>query len=327
MSFQLKRGLAEFGYPDHYAVLGVAIDASAGEIRKRYMKLARRLHPDSCESSNKEQASKILSKLVNPAYQMLSQEKERTDYSLLLKLVGQRANLEFGSVKLTAPEAQALLTTPDFETFYQTALETLVEQQYSQPAQFLEKTEKISELNLAFLLCRERSPSSKKYAEPEPAVSAVPINPEAAITTPTRESAVQATAAQQMNMGEGFVSQYLRRAEDYIEKNLYSSATQELRDALRLDPQNVRCHVLMGKVYLKQNQPKMAKGHLTQAIKLDPQNAEARQAMADLQKLEAKVAKATPAEAKASKSGAKVTQPSAKPAGRRGLFGLFGGKK
>jgi tetratricopeptide (TPR) repeat protein len=326
-SLQLKRGLSDFGYSDHYAVLGMAVDSPAGEIRKRYMKLARMLHPDSYEGPNKEQASQVLSKLVNPAYQVLSQEKERNDYTLLLKLVGQRANLEIDTVKLSSPSAKELLTSDEYESYYQSAIQNLAQQQYKELSQSVDCIEQMSELNLAFLLRREGTQGSrKKYPEASAAIAAEPISPTASITTQAREPAAVQSAAQP-STSEGYVKQYLRRAEDLSAKKLYPAAIQELKDALRLDPQNVRCHALMGTFYLKQNQPKMAKGHLTQALKLDPNNAEARQAMTEVQKQEAQAAKVAPSGAKTLQSGAKATQAGVKPPGRRGLFGLFGGKK
>jgi curved DNA-binding protein CbpA len=325
LSLQLKRGLSEFGYSDHYAVLGIAVDSSASEIRKRYMKLARMLHPDSYEGTNKEQASQILSRLVNPAYQILSQEKERNDYSLLLRLVGQRANLEFDTIKISAASAKALLSSDEYESFYQTAIQDLALQQYGQLGESVEYIEQISELNLAYLLRRESTQNGKrKYPDPAPSIPPEPVSPEASMTTQPKEPAVAAPST----TSEGYVKQYLRRAEELAAKKLYAAATQELRDALRLDPQNVRCHALMGTVYLKQKQPKMAKGHLTQALKLDPNNSEAKQGLIEAQKQEAQALKATQSGAKTGQSGAKTTQSGAKPPeGRRGLFGLFGGKK
>ena len=329
VSFQPKRGLSEFGYPDHYAVLGIAVDASSSEIRKRYMTLARMLHPDSCKSSDKQLASQVLSKMVNPAYQVLSQGKEHTDYNLLLKLVGQRANLEIDTIRLSSEAAQALLRASDYEALYRQSLQKLASQQYTQLDQPLEATELISELNLAFLLRRETAPTGPQKVTEPPQAPPESINSEASMMSQVREpAATQPFAAQATTTAtDSYVSQYLRRAQELADKKLYTAATQELRDALRLDPQNLRCHALMGSVYLKQNQPKMAKGHLTQAIKLNPSDAEARQGMAELQKVEAQLAKSAQSGSKATQSGAKATQTDAKPAGRKGLFGLFGGKK
>jgi curved DNA-binding protein CbpA len=319
MSFQLTRGLAEFGYPDHYAVLGLEVDASGGDIRKRYMKLARLLHPDSSGEMDKAVASQVLSKWVNPAYQVLSQEKERTDYCLLLKLVGQRANLEYDTARLVFTSSQDLLKAEDYETFYQSTHQSLVEGQYLQLDRSVDLVEQISELNLVFLLRREnvRSYPGGQSTNPGSAnnIAAEPISPDASIEVNMKEPVDKQSSA-----SEEYVRQYVRRAEDLIAKNLFSSAYQELRDALKIDPQNSHCHELMGVVYLKQNQPKMAKVHLTQALKFNPQNAAALEWMNKLKKLEAQAAKTGQPMAKTTQTGAKTTE-------RRGLFGLFGGKK
>jgi curved DNA-binding protein CbpA len=318
-SFRLKRGLAEFGYPDHYAVLGLEVDATAGEIRKRYMQLARLLHPDSCsEEINKTLASQFLSKLVNPAYQVLSQEKERADYSLLLKLVGQRANLEFDVSRFTYQPAQEVLKIETYEESYRSTLQSLIETQYLQLDQSLACIELLSELNLAFLLRRETT-KSRAGAQPSSSSSNyIPAEP----SSPEISVEVQAKAPREniATPSENYVKQYIRRAEELIAKNLFPSAIQELRDALKIEPQNGRCHCLMGIVYLRQNQPKMAKGHLTQALKVEPENAEALEWMNKLKKLEAHLAKTA-------QPTAKTTQPGANTTERRGLFRLFGGKK
>jgi curved DNA-binding protein CbpA len=322
MSFQLTRGLAEFGYPDHYAVLGLEVDASAGDIRKRYMKLARLLHPDSSGEMDKAVASQVLSKWVNPAYQVLSQEKERTDYCLLLKLVGQRANLEYDTSRLAFTSSQDLLKAEDYETFYQSTHQSLVESQYLQLDRSVDLVEQISELNLVFLLRREnvRSYPGGQSTNPGSAnnIVAEPISADASIEVNMKEPTDKKSSS--ASTSDDYVKQYIRRADELIAKNLFAAAVQELRDALKLDPQNSHCHGLMGMVYLKQNQPKMAKVHLTQALKLDPQNAMALEGMNKLKKLEAQAAKAGQPMAKATQTGAKTTE-------RRGLFGLFGGKK
>ena len=53
------------------------MDADAQEIRKRYLQIARSLHPDSCAAASDQEkllANKLLSKLVNPAYEQLYQD-------------------------------------------------------------------------------------------------------------------------------------------------------------------------------------------------------------------------------------------------------------
>ena len=45
--FTFTHGLFKFDYTDYHAILGVSLDAEFAEVRKRYMRLARRLHPVS----------------------------------------------------------------------------------------------------------------------------------------------------------------------------------------------------------------------------------------------------------------------------------------
>ncbi|WP_404788045.1 DnaJ domain-containing protein [Altericista sp. CCNU0014] len=321
MSFQIKRGLAEFGYPDHFAVLGLEVSASAAEIRKRYLKLARILHPDSCDASlNKAQASQVLSKLVNPAYQFLSQEKERADYGMLLKLVGQRANLEFDSAKFRYQTPKDLLTSDRYEDFYRSTVQELAQTQFSQLDRVVDVIEQISELNLAFLLRRElmqplRSQPASSEQSPHTVV-AKPSSPDVSIETPTKTPMDQAV----VSPSEEYIRQYIRRAEDYISKNLSQPAIQELRAALKLDPQNFRGNLLLGSTYLRLKQPKMAKEYLLKAQKSQPANAELQQLMNELKKQEAL------AVSKVTQPGTKATQAGVKIPGR-GPFGWFGTKK
>ena len=328
VSFQIKRGLGEFGYSDHYAVLGLSVDASVKDIRKRYLTLARLLHPDSCPNpTTKEHASQFLSKLVNPAYQALSQDKERTDYTLLLKLVGQRACLEYTPDKVTSKSAQTLLAATDFEKEYVTLIDAQAQRQYQQLETAFDLVEELSELNLVLLMRREASPEQARAAAPahtsapsspspqarkastpqKPANPQKQTPPEVAVAVPSKQP-VSSPAPPT----DSFIEQYFRRAEDLLAKKLYQEAIKELRDAEKYRPDSSRCHSLMGKVYLQQGKSTtMAKVSFKRALRLDPENSEARQGMAEVTKLEAKSAKKP------------VPGKTAPDSERKGLFGLF----
>ncbi len=64
-------------YIDYYKVLGVKKNASAGEIKKAYRKLARKYHPDVNQGDS--QAEKKF-KQVNEAYEVLSNDENRKKY-------------------------------------------------------------------------------------------------------------------------------------------------------------------------------------------------------------------------------------------------------
>lgn len=318
MSFQIDQGLAQFDYLDHHAILGVPLGAAAGAVRKRYLKIARSLHPDSRGAEDdKNYASQLLSKLVNPAYEILSQEKNRAEHEVLLRLLGKRLNYEQENLVFQENFTQELLKTANPDQFYQEKLQELAAKQYQILDQALVITGKLSELNMAYLLRQEidalSAPSSTSQVAPaKPVVTSPPTN---AVATPAAVPKVNQTKAPP---GVTFVSQYCRRAEEFIAKNNFQAAVLELRDALKLEPQNSRCHSLLGTAYLKQNQITMAKIHFNQALKQDPKETDAILGLEQIKKLEVKAQKT----AKVGTQGAT----SGKPKGG-GLFGLFGGKK
>lgn len=64
---------------DYYKILEVPYDASSDEIKKAFRKLARRFHPDI----NKEKDAEEKFKLINEAYENLSDPKKRSQYDRL----------------------------------------------------------------------------------------------------------------------------------------------------------------------------------------------------------------------------------------------------
>src|SRR6185436_225191 len=62
---------------DFYGILGVSRGASADEIKKRYRKLAAKLHPDKNPG---DKTAETQFKDVNRAYEVLSDPKKRSLY-------------------------------------------------------------------------------------------------------------------------------------------------------------------------------------------------------------------------------------------------------
>ncbi len=310
MSFKIDRGLFKYDFIDHHAVLCVPVDADVKEIRKRYLKIARRLHPDSSFTKTDEQkelGNEFLSKLVNPAYEKLCGDRTRTEYILILSQIGKRLLQESTSVTLNTELAKQLAQTPNLEHFYKSAIAKIGETQYDSLEQVLQVITQVSELNLVYLM---RS-ASKSSAAPRP-----PAQPKVESVTP------QSNTPPAPPKEDSIVEQYIRRAQSLIDKNQFAQAKVELQDALKLEPKNSHCHSLIAIVYLKQNQLKMAKIHFDNALKLDPSDETALQWKPKIDKALGQ----QPSDHKVTSSpnnGDKQPDKSGS-----GLFGgLFGGKK
>lgn len=304
MSFEIKKGLFQFGFADNYAILGVKIDADFNTIRKQYMKIARRLHPDTSafsDSEDKELGNQLLAKLVSPAYNQFSKDDERREYELLIKTIGDRIVKEQNSIQIDTESAKKLRTAGDFYQVYETMLQELVDKQYESPQQALEKIAEISELNLVYLMrSRQGNAAPPPPASKKPEASPPPPPP------PVKTS---------------FVDQACTRAVKLMETGNYAKAILELRDAVKREPNHGRCHGLLGLAYVQQNQPKLGKPHINKALSIDPNQPEAMEAKQKLEKAGA-VSTGKGKNKTSSKSGKKSDQ------GGGGLLGrLFGGGK
>jgi curved DNA-binding protein CbpA len=304
MSIKIDGGLFKYDFIDHHAVLCVPVDASAGEVRKRYLKIARRLHPDSSallNSHEKDIATELLSKLVNPAYEKLSVERNRAEYTLVLSQIGKRLAQESVELVLTTEVSKRLAIAPNVDLLYTKELAKIAETQFDELLQTPQLIAQISELNLVYLMRR----AGRLMTTPQSVQTAV----NSRTPPPPKENSV--------------VEQYLRRAQTLIENNQFAQAKVELQDALKLEPKNSRCHSWMAIVYLRQNQLKMAKIHFDNALKLDPNEKLALEWKPKVDKVLGNQS-GTHQVQKSADNG--DTQPDK--SGSGGLFGgLFGGKK
>ena len=311
MSFKIDHGLFLFDFTDHHAVLGVPVDADFKDLRKRYLQIARSLHPDTCSAasqSDKQRASQLLSKLVNPAYEKFSNERNRVEYMVILKEMSKRLGQEASAIQLRSELAKQLNESNNIEHVYKTAIHQLAQKQYKSLDQVLPLIGQISELNLVYLMRQ--------------GVSAVQLSSAALVTPSSPGAKTTAPPTSPLEAEESVVEPYLRRAQALMEQNIFAQARVELQDALKLEPNNSHCHSLIGVVYLKQNQFTMAKVHINKALQLDPQDPIALKAKQQLDQL-AKTASGQPT-TPTNASGSKRSDESKS----GGFFGgLFGGKK
>ena len=299
--FPIKYGLFKLDIIDHYAILGIPLNADAKQIRQQYLKIVQNLHPDVCRANgetDKQQASQILSKLVNPAYEQLSKDKLRVEYQVMLSQVGQRLAQQSGKITLASEVAKELSKAgKNLDPIYYKLLKSLAVDQYQALEQVHYKIAQISELNMVYLLL-------KGQVEP---------------TKPQKAATTQANSGTE-EKSETSMALYLRRAQEYLNKNQFAQAILELRDALKLDPNHSSCHGLMGLAYLKQNQISMAKVHINKAYQSNPKDLIAIKSKQELDRLTAVV---DPKKTQGRSAKNKLTEP---PGG--GIFGgLFGGKK
>lgn len=321
MALNIEQGLFKFDCIDHHAVLGVPLDATANEVRKRYLKISRRLHPDSCTAdseASKQQASQFFAKLVSPAYQQLFNDQSRAEHNVLLTRMGKRLVQEKEKIDLQSEQAKQLYKSNNLEHDYKTALNKLIEKQYESIDEIRQNTAQISELNLVYLVRKSsQGQSASKPAEvtklTNPAVTA-PATTHSATATPGKVPPVAEKKAAKVEPSP--TETYCRRAQDYIEKNYPAKAILELRDAMKMEPKNSRVHALMAMAYLNQDQLKMAKIHLESALQFNPEEATALEVKKRIDMIEKRLGMRTAAANKKAESKS-----------NGGLFGLFGGKK
>jgi curved DNA-binding protein CbpA len=313
MSLRIDRGLFRYDFIDHHAILCVAVDADVKEIRKRYLKIARHLHPDSSAittETEKKLASELLSKLVNPAYETLSAERTRSEYIIVLSQMGKRLVQESASIELTTDLGKQLASAPNVDLLYKSAIAKIAETQYNSLKEVITIISQISELNLVYLM----RTAGKTFAAPasKPLVNSTPNQSKEAAPPPQPEPAKE----------DSSIEQYLRRAQTLIDKNQFAPAEVELKDALKTAPKSSRCHSLLAFVYLKQNKLKMAKIHFDNTLKLDPQDPTALA-------WKPKIDKALGQQSSSSNANTPATTSNKQPEkSGGGLFGgLFGGKK
>ena len=320
MSWKIDRGLFKYDFIDYHAVLCVPVDADVKEIRKRYLKIARRLHPDSNASASaaeKQLATELLSKWVNPAYEKLSADRTRAEYMVVLSQMGKRLVQESSSVELNTDLARQLASVPNVDHVYKSAIAKIAETEYDSLEKVLQIVAHVSELNLVYLM----RTAGKLFASASQQAPVSQIN--TGVTTPNKATNTPPPAPPAPPKEDSVAIQYLRRAQELLGKNQLAQARVELQDAIKLEPHNSRCHSLIGVVYLKQNQSTMAKVHFDRALQLDPNDETALKGKRVLEQALGQ----KPGGSKVTSSPTNGVKQSDK-SGNGGLFGgLFGGKK
>jgi curved DNA-binding protein CbpA len=328
MSFAIKQGLFKLNITDHHAILGVSIDAEAKQIRMQYLKIAQQLHPDKCRSDAAKAriAEQILSRLVNPAYEQLSRKSAFAEHQLVLTQIGKRLAENKNNISVKSQSAQELLKAGDGAGLvYPKLLKQLTVDQYQSLAESGELIEAISELNLVYLMLKsDRGINPIRIQTTPPTAKSNPETVAPSKITVPQESASVASASVDEPTTDSRVNAFINRAQQYISKAEFDQAIQELKDALRIDPNHGIVHAVMGRAYLHKKQLTMAKVHIDKAFKAQPHNEIVMESKKALDKLSRAGSKSqTSHPGTDSKSAYQNNKP-----GNSGFFsGFFGAKK
>ncbi|MGQ9865304.1 MAG: DnaJ domain-containing protein [Pseudanabaenaceae cyanobacterium] len=246
--FKLQRGLAQHKLEDYYAVLGLPLTAEPQEIRRKFLQLAKLLHPDVFARSPKEKvwAERYFARMVGPAYQKLNNDRERSEYFATLRYFAEDFKQKGNPPNVTSELAQKLLKLPH-EITYTEFVQQLAENQYQSLDQVMEYTEQLSELNLVFLYVQKTL-----------------VQPARPIEEPT---IVQATPP-----SESKAACHVAAAEALIAQKKWTEALAELKQAEKQDPKLSTVYALMGVVYSQQKADVMAKSNFQKALRLNPKD-------------------------------------------------------
>ena len=294
MSFEMTKGLFKYDFTDQHAILGVPLDAEFIDIRKRYMKIARRLHSDTCSfesQADKDWANQFLSKVVNPAYNKFSKESDRKEYSLLLAAIAKRVVKEQAKMQIEGEAAKQLATAKDWEEAYKTAVSKLALKQYESVKETQEAIDQISELNMVYLLRKERMGGGVGVAAGSPPKAVTPTSTAktAAATPATPATPATATPAPpRPKVDDSLAEASCRRAQGFMGSKSYAKAILELKEAVKREPKHSQAHALLAMCYLQQDQATMAKLEMNKALASNPEEPTALEVKKKLEQASAK---------------------------------------
>ncbi len=288
-TFRIERGIGQYDFNDYYAVLGLPLTANASQVRRQYLSIAKCLHPDIYGRSPSEKlvATQYLSKLVNPAYDVLSQERERTEYSAILKLLGKRLMKRKQIFTLQSELAKKYLAAST-DINYEEIVQTIAKVQYQDLNQILDHISLLSELNLVHILLQEgyrhksneamnSETSTAKIAVPNGLTSNINSNStnNASNTSGSRVSSnyPNRTNSHFQMRGEAQASSHNANNTASSVNNVASSSTEQTQTATNNASAASNQYIRQAEVYINQELWALALKELRSAIQVDCQNS------------------------------------------------------
>lgn len=295
---EIKYGLFKYEVKDYHSILGVPLDATPQEIRSRYLKIAYQLHPDTCRAATaqeKEKASQILSKLVNPAYENLSKNQLRKECQLILSEIGRRLATDAYQITIVSDTAKKLFQEEyNLEKVYKGMIEQISPNLYTEIDKIITKIALISELNMVYLI--RKKDSEHKHEVSNFASAAATIQATEAITNqaPSSQNNSKTSVSEEESTGSlgnsvtDKIKKLISTTQQHQQDGNLEQGILDLREALKLDPNNSTCHALIGSLYLQQGNTTYARVHIKKATELNSNDPMVKQASKDLKEWEAK---------------------------------------
>jgi curved DNA-binding protein CbpA len=296
-ALRINRGISQYqpDFQDYYAILGIPVTATAQQVRKRYLSIAKHLHPDvyGRPPEEKIKATRYFSRLVNPAYSTLNQERERIEYAEILRLLAKRLLKRNERLSPQSEAAKKLLYFPkELQYDYEKAILAIAQVQYEHLDQILENIAQLSELNLVFILVREgyqhfsAGPSTLTAGRPASGYSDNTTSFGNSSTSTISQNRNSSYSPKPVERPPNSLNQHLTMAEQLVAAQQWSLAIQELRTAIQIDPNSSKSHALLGYVYMQRKLGSMARSSFKQALKINSQEPLAKDNLAKLDALE-----------------------------------------
>ncbi|MBE9221141.1 DnaJ domain-containing protein [Cyanobacterium stanieri LEGE 03274] len=289
MNINVKYGLFKYEVKDYYSILGVPIDASAKDIRLRYLKIAYQLHPDTCSAETpeeKEKASQILSKLVNPAYENLYKDKLRKECQLIFAEMSRRLASQVNDITISTEIAKTLhQAEKNRDKLYHELVQKIAVDQYQDINTVLTKIALISELNMVYLMSQNEtqrreniSRSSRNVGEIQSSEAIITQQPSPeTVANNTTQVQNETEATPQAEAGVNRLDRLIANAENAAKIGNLEQAILDMREALKLDNANPKVHGLISYYYYKQGNKTYGKIHYNKAFSLNPNEPIVRQ--------------------------------------------------
>lgn len=117
---------------DYYAILGVEDEAAPEDIRKAYLKLAKKLHPDRFPNDEQgKQAAQAEFRRVTQAHYVLGEPERRAEYDRLRQLAKARNLLKNAEPGHSVSAPSAPIDQSQTQTQSQTAVDETINQKWA----------------------------------------------------------------------------------------------------------------------------------------------------------------------------------------------------